>query len=564
MTNFVPSTARLLVKKRDSVYSRYPVSLSRRIFLGGAALFSASAASASTENGEQRAARSFQARVQAAQNERQLPIPDHVSNGDEQRYANRIGNYSKGLPHNDLGEVDSRAYSALLNALSTEQTADFESLTLGSPDPSRQRKLVDPLAGEAFDMEGTDCNQLAIAPAPAFASAHQAGEEVELYWMSLLRDVPFLEYGTNPLTQAAAAELSRLSDFRGPKSAGQVSARTLFRGITPGDLSGPYLSQFLWRPAPFGAQFIDSKIRTTLPGLDYMTQYADWLDVQRGSQPLVSDQFDYTPRYIRNGRDLAQWVHKDVLYQAYFDAALILLTPPDASDSRSGGGIGAPLNPGNPYNHLRSMEGFGTFGGPYIAALVAEVATRALKAVWFQKWFVHRRLRPEAFGGHLHNHLAGKTRYPIHADVLNSAAVAQVFSKHGTYLLPQAYPEGSPLHPSYGAGHATVAGACVTVLKALFDESFLIPNSVVPTSDGLGLLAYTGAPLTVGGELNKLASNVASGRNFAGIHYRSDMSESLKLGEAVGISVLADQHLTYQENFAGFTFTKFDGNRITV
>src|SRR5207247_4375136 len=96
--------------------------------------------------------------------------------------------------------------------------------------------------------------------------------------------------------------------------------------------------------------------------------------------------------------------------------------------------------------------------------------------------------------------------------------MAQVFRRNDTYLLPQAFPEGSPLHPSYGAGHATVAGACVTVLKALFDESFLIPNPVVPGPDGRSLVRYTGPDadrLTVGGELNKLAANVAIGRNFA-------------------------------------------------
>ena len=54
------------------------------------------------------------------------------------------------------------------------------------------------------------------------------------------------------------------------------------------------------------------------------------------------------------------------------------------------------------------------------------------------------------------------------------------------------------------------------------------------------------------------------GRNFAGIHWRSDYTESLKLGEAVAISLLRDQRLIYKEDFAGFTFTKFDGTRITV
>ncbi len=196
---------------------------------------------------------------------------------------------------------------------------------------------------------------------------------------------------------------------------------------------------------------------------------------------------------------------------------------------------------------------------------MAEVATRALKAVWYQKWFVHRRLRPEAFAGRVHNLLTHPgLSYPIHPDVLNSAALNQVFGRYGTYLLPQAYPEGCPLHPAYGGGHATVAGACVTMLKAFFDERFVIPNPVVATPDGLSLVPYSGPDLTVGSELNKLATNIAMGRNFAGIHWRSDYTESLKLGEAVTISILRDQRLTYQEDFGGFTFTKFDGRTVTV
>ena len=120
------------------------------------------------------------------------------------------------------------------------------------------------------------------------------------------------------------------------------------------------------------------------------------------------------------------------------------------------------------------------------------------------------------------------------------------------------------MHHSYGAGHATVAGACVTVLKAWFDESFVLPDPVVASPDGLSLVPYTGPPLTVGGELNKLAANVATGRNFAGIHWRTDYSESVKLGEAVALSILRDQRSTYNETFRGFTLTKFDGTKVSV
>lgn len=503
-------------------------------------------------NGVQRADRAFNIRVAAAQLERNVPIPDHPSNGDEDLLPNKIGNYSKGLPHNNLGEVDPDAYGALIFALSTGRPRDFKRIPLGCPDPKRQRRLVNPQAALAFDLEGTDSHQLAISAAPAFSSAEQAANAGELYWMALARDVRFTDYETNSMTQAAAADLSRFSGFRGPKKGGRVTPNTLFRGFTTGDLEGPYVSQFLLKTVVFGAEQIVQQIRTLLPGIDYMTQFSDWLEIQNGCRPSQSDQFDQNRRFIRNGRDLAQYTHVDVLFQAYFNACLILL-------------MGAPFNPDNPYNLSRTEDGFGTFGVPHITTLLAEVATRALKAVWYQKWAVHRQLRPEAFGGRVHNRVTGSTNYPIHPDLLNSQALQETFNKYSTFLLPQTYPEGSPLHPSYGAGHATVAGASVTVLKAFFDESFLMPDPVVPSPDGLSLVPFSGTTkLTVGGELNKLAANISMGRNFAGIHYRADYTESVKLGEAIAISILRDQRSTFNEDFAGFTFTKFDGTKITV
>ena len=104
-----------------------------------------------------------------------------------------------------------------------------------------------------------------------------------------------------------------------------------------------------------------------------------------------------------------------------------------------------------------------------------------------------------------------------------------------------AFPEGSPTHPAYGAGHATVAGACVTILKAWFDENAPVANPVVASDDGEALVPYTGGDagrLTVGGELNKVAANIAIGRNMAGVHWRSDYFDSIRLGERVAICIL--------------------------
>ena len=511
-----------------------------------------------------RRTRAAQIRHDAESYNRQADWPAHPTNGDETRYASLIGSYSKGLPHDARGEVDRQAYRVFLQALAAETPAAFEAIPLGSP-PGNRIKLTNPQAGLAFDLEGADPQQLAIPPAPAFASAEAAGEMVELYWMCLLRDVSFLDFAGNATAAAAAAELSDLADFRGVHdSAGNVTTATLFRDPLPEVTRGPYVSQFLWMPTPFGAERVSRQMRTHMPGDDHMTSWADWLAIQNGIPPETQSTFDPVARYIRCGRDLAQWVHIDVLFQAYFNAMLILLQPPDPADPLTGGGMGAPLNPGNPYNGSQTQIGFGTFGGPHIATLVCEVATRALKAVWFQKWFVHRRLRPEVYAGRVEAHLTGVADYPLHADVLGSGARQAIADGFGTSLLPMCFPEGSPTHPSYGAGHATVAGACVTILKALFDGTYVIPNPVVATPDGLALEPWTGESLTVAGELNKLASNVATGRNIAGVHWRSDAMQSLRLGEEVALRILRDQKPTYNEAFAGFTLTKFDGTTVTV
>lgn len=554
-------------------------SLSRRRFLGGVGTVAATAIAgagvgprpaeaqeeivAPAKGGRKpsaRRARMYQIRTDAAKLNRDMPEIAHQTNGDEARYPNHLGNFSKGLDHNEFGEVDVDSYAALVHATSTGDPDDFEAIPKGGG-----RRFINPQAGLSFDLEGVDAHAYTAPPAPALASAQAAGEAVELLWMAELRDVRFDEFESNADVAAGCADLSRLSDFRGLRKRGAITPETIFRDPLPGCGKGPYISQFLWMDAPFGAENVERRIKTRLPGLDYLTDYDDWLNAQKGNAVSFAPKAPVR-RYVQTPRDLSTWVHMDVLFQAYFSASLILGAPPEPFDA-SGAGLGCPANPGSPYFRSDNQYGFVTFGDPYRKTLLCEVATRALKATWYQKWFVHRRLRPEAYVGRVHNQVVNN-RYPglLHKDVLDSPVLGRVHSKNGTYLLPMAYVEGAPLHPSYTAGHATVAGACVTVLKAVFDENFVIERPVVPTPDGLLLDygSYDGPELTVGGELNKLASNVATGRNMGGVHWRSDAMESLKLGESIAISVLRDQRALYNERFDGFTFTKFDGTKITV
>ena len=560
------------VEVQDVAKSSASNSLSRRSFLGRASTSTAVAAAGvsfpvlllsdnvaargvpdegDVHGDSSRRERSFQIRVKAAIAERKVPVPPQINNRDEELYPNFIGNYSQGLPHSSIGEVDPAAYRALLTAVRSGEPEDFAAIPLGG-----NTKLSGPQGGLAFDLEGTDSGQLTIPPSPALASAERAGEMVEDYWMALARDIPFDKYGSESITEAAIIDLNKLSDFRGPKVGGKVTAATLFRGRTMGDLIGPYVSQFFLQPVSFGTLSVTQKYHTYLDHTDYMTDFVDWLEVQNGQGPFPAN--DTTPpiTYLKNGRDLGAWDHVDFAYQAYLFAAQWLI------------GNKAPLNPGNPYLTIANQAGVQTFGPQHILDLLGEVSNRALKAMWYQKWFVHRTLRPLAYGGLVHNTIKGVKTYPVHSDVLNSSALGRISAKTpGSFLLPAAYPEGNPQHPSYGEGHGVIAGACVTALKGFFDENFVIPKPVTASDDGLNLLPYTGADagqIKVGGELNKLANNVALGRDIAGVHWRSDAQQALLLGEAVTISILRDQRGTYNEQFNGFTFTKFDGTTITV
>jgi hypothetical protein len=565
-----------------------PRSESRRRFLGnvrGVALAAATAgaigfepllgakhsvASAANDsdgsNGAQRAEESEEIRMEVAKAERKVPAPPHATNGDEQRYADKCGTYSKALLQDGPGRVNLEAYESFKKALHSRNPAEFDEIIMGG-----QRKLTGPQGGLAFDLEGCDSQKFGSAsapasqesvvivpPAPALASAAYGTELTELYWASLLRDVSFTEYSANPLAAQAARELTASPAYAGPRSNGQVTPDLLFRGAFPGETLGPYMSQFFITPTFFGQQPISQQQATYQRDVDYLTDAASWALIQNGGSTGLQNQTAAQLSCVHSGRDLAAWTHTDVLYQGYFVAFLVLNT------------LGVPANPGSPYSNSRNQAGFATFGGPHCSGMLGEVAYRALERSWYQKWFVHRRHRPESGGGIVHLIKTGQGSSidgSVNNNVLNSEALESSFRKYGSYLLSQAFPEGSPTHPSYPTGHGVVAGACITILKFFFDGNFVIPNPLVASDDGLSLAPYTGSDrnqITVNGELNKLAHNVTFGHGIhAGIHWRSDSDVSMVLGEATAISLLQDQAETFNEKFT-VGFTKLDGTTATI
>lgn len=470
------------------------------------------------------------------------------NNGDETRFSDFRGSYSKALPHNDLGEVDPTAYQSLLNALRTGTPAAFDAIILDST--VRTRKLVSPQAGYRFSLYGMDAQSTRIDPAPAFQSMETAAEMLELYWKAICRDVPFSDYGSNPLIAAAMADMNAFPQSIGNPGAGGQVLSTLFRGETTGDRMGPYLSQFLWKTIPYGNGSIEQLYTSPVPGSNFMTNFADWLLVQRGG---VTGSVTKGPaRYIHDGRSLAEWVHNDWTYQAFLAAALILL-----------GFSGDVLDPGSLLDNSPTQAPFVTFGGPNVIDMVGAVANEALAAAWYHKWNVHRRLRPEAWGGRYEVQRTGARNYGLTALLAQTDGLQRTFSAQGNFLFSQCFPEGSPTHTAYPAGHAAISGACTTVLKAFFNEDAPIQNPVVANADGSALLPFGGS-LTIGGELDKLASNISLGRDWAGVHYRSDGIDGMLLGEQVAVNYLRDHSKVYNESFNGWELRLFNGSRIRI
>jgi hypothetical protein len=374
----------------------------------------------------------------------------------------------------------------------------------------------------------------------------------------------------------------------------------------------------LWKDVPRGAGPQSQRIRVLAAeaadgtgnaemvgtGPDYLTDWETWLRVQRGvpvartnPPPTLigagADPDTTATRHIVTGRDLANEVRRQVPYLATRDAAEVLLgmgVPFDRRIPYRQGGVGSETG-GTP--GIRTASPVINFGAHDVLESVVSVFDLAQTAAWYRKWLVHRRLRPEECAGRLeaeHRRVGGPFDLPD--SLRESAAPARVVDAHGTALLPQAHTEGSPTHPSYPAGHSVVAGATVTILKAMFDGQHPIPADelVVPVADGTvgGTMAGGGtttvrttrlapvteattalgataesiaeartATITVNEELNKPATNVALGHNWAGVHYRSDGVDGLLFGEQVAVRYLQDHLRATDLPFDGYRLEPF-------
>jgi hypothetical protein len=454
---------------------------------------------------------------------------------------NYVAVFSKALPHDTQGYVDKEQMKLLLKAIGHGDRKYMDQVVLGNPNGM---KLVNLLAYASTELFGLNVASFKLRGSPEFKSAEFAADEAEVYEMALCRDVNFRDFTTSPLIADAVGSLNMFSDFKGPKP---VTSENLFRGISAGDVIGPYVSQFLYLPFKYGLCDMVQTYHFPQANADYLKTPEDYLKCQNGTVPTPALPFDPVKRYINTPRELAEYVHNDPMCQEYFNAQMIL------------NGLKAPWNPGHPYrSEIKNDAPFVTMGAPDIHDLLHRASRTALHACWLNK-VKHLRIRPEVYAYEVNRAKNGEN-YGVNDEILNSSTLARVFTKFGNYLLPTSYPEGSPAHPAFPSGHASIAGAAVTILKAFYDGSFVFPQAYIANGN---VLEPIPDKLTLNNELDKLASNCAYGRNIAGIHYRSDAEEGIKLGEAVAIELLEEHVFRYQDKVA-LEITKRDGSKVVI
>ena len=219
--------------------------------------------------------------------------------------------------------------------------------------------------------------------------------------------------------------------------------------------------------------FRNTLVACYAPNVDFMDELGEYNLIQQGNRPTRTVTPAQQQSNITTGRHAATFVHKDDPLLPWFDVLKELLT------------LGCPRR-----TDLISQEPFVTVGYPGIAGMLGESLRRCGLVTFRQKW-AYNRARPEEF------------HYRVYGE-----------------LLPQCYPEGSPMHPSFGGMHSSAALTMCALLLAIFDPNFVLPN---------------GSTLRTEAEL--MADNLGYWRCWAGVHFSSDTALFKDSGIAVELAM---------------------------
>lgn len=418
-----------------------------------------------------------------------------------------------------------------------------------------QRLFIGYQAAHTVPLTGMDPWRGTLPPAPSPTDARNAGEMVDLYAMEQLRDEPFVNWpgepggsnnngngncngngpGNSTIDSVTAALHDDIDDIEsGLEESWWYDTDRLFVEADTDDIDwGPYVSQYLLQDVSLWSLPIQQQYERYESGVDYNDTQSDWLATLAGTDEFSSEVNPKHPDggrgYIATPRHLATIVNAEPPYQEYLIAALHLLSntafdPGLAYVTRDDGSI---------FNYTDN----GLVG---VVDLVARAARQALLTAFYQKWYVHFRCRPETYSGRIEAQTNGDWALGI-SDIITDAAILAQRDTDATYL-STAYEEGSPVHPAYPSGHSVIAGACGTVLKTMFANEDWTDDYYIPTDYGSSreTISVPSGHAGVYQEIDKLMSNIGLARCFAGLHYYSDHYQGIKLGEQVGVGLLAD------------------------
>lgn len=397
--------------------------------------------------------------------------------------------------------------TAALTAPPEQRDAAFRAITLTG------RKLASP----RFGVLPWPTSAASLTPFPDDDSPQTAAELVEMVTLLTdLADTPFRSIRTT--LQSLGNPLDGLSGTL----LGPTRPASVFR---PEEQTAPepHISQLLLLDIPMGA--MRSEQRYTLRNGTF-----------NGTQA-------YGPAvYIHTPRALASAVHQDPPYLMGLHALLILQS------------LGLRLSSLFPL--LPAEAGFTSYGGAAFAeCLLADASSRAFRDCWTVKYHPNpqrRRARPEellATPEHLH-------------PIWHERGAPLLCQWNGRPPLPIA--EGAPPHPSWVSGHAATAAAEATVLMALFADSPWPGVPLQASNDGTSLVTASTTALTIHGEIRKLAWNKGFGRVALGVHYRSDITAGLLLGQAAAVQLLREAKAYSLEPWGTTAFIGFDGKLVTI
>ena len=98
-------------------------------------------------------------------------------------------------------------------------------------------------------------------------------------------------------------------------------------------------------------------------------------------------------------------------------------------------------------------------------------------------------------------------------------------------------------------------------------DLYQAPNTESPATEDHTALkvvpGITAKDVTINGELNKLAANIAIGRNMGGVHFYTDYYDSLRMGERLAIGILEEQMTTYVEPVS-MRLRSFDNDAVLI